>query len=98
MAFVTYGTRIKDYVEYRDTLPRPGRVCQGVLIMTSSNWNIVRVTGPLWGKSTGHRGIPITKPATRSFDVFFDAPEQTVEQTTKPLVIWDSIALSMTSL
>ena len=34
--------------------------------MTSSNENIFRVTGPLWGESTGHRQV------TRSFEVFFD--------------------------
>ena len=41
--------------------------------MTSSNGHIFRVTGPLCGEFTGHRGIPITKrPMTRSFNVFFD--------------------------
>ena len=30
-------------------------------MMTSSNVNIFRVTGPLWGESTGHRWIPNTK-------------------------------------
>ena len=29
--------------------------------MTSSNGNSFRVTGPLWGESTGHRWIPLTK-------------------------------------
>ena len=29
--------------------------------MTSSNGNIFGVTGPLWGESTGHRWIPLTK-------------------------------------
>ena len=29
--------------------------------MTSSNGNIFRVTGPLWGEFTGHRWIPLTK-------------------------------------
>ena len=28
---------------------------------TSSNGNIFRVTGPLWGEFTGHRWIPLTK-------------------------------------
>ena len=38
-------------------------------------------------------------PVARSFDVFFfSAPEQTVEQTLNPPVIWDAIALIMTSL
>ena len=40
--------------------------------MTSSNGNIFRVTGPLCGEFTGHRWIPLTRPVTRSFDVFFD--------------------------
>ena len=29
-------------------------------MMTSSNGNIFRVTGPFWGESTGHRWIPLT--------------------------------------
>ena len=40
--------------------------------MASSNGNILRVTGPLWGKFTSHRRIPLTKPMTRNFDVFCD--------------------------
>ena len=40
--------------------------------MTSSDENIFRVTGLLWGEFTGHRWIPLTKPVTRSFDVYFD--------------------------
>ena len=36
-------------------------------MMTSSNGNIFRVTGPLCGEFTGDRW-----PMTRSFDVFFD--------------------------
>ena len=30
-----------------------------VIMMTSSNRNIFRVTGPLWGEFTGHRWIPL---------------------------------------
>ena len=30
-------------------------------MMTSTNGNIFRVTGPLWGESTGHWWIPLTK-------------------------------------
>ena len=41
-------------------------------MMTSSNGNIFRATGPLCGEFTGDRWIPLTKPVTRSFDVFFD--------------------------
>ena len=60
-------------------------------MMTSSNGNIPRVTGPLWGEFTDHRWIPLTKIVTRSF-------EQTVEQTIDTPVIWDAITLIMTSL
>ena len=35
--------------------------------MTSSNGNIFRVTGPLWGAVTS--GFPSQRPATQSFDV-----------------------------
>ena len=38
-------------------------------MMTSSNGNIFRVTGPLCGEFTGH---PTQRPVTRIFDVFFD--------------------------
>ena len=42
-------------------------------MMTSSNGNILRVTGPLCGQFTGHRWIPSQRPLVmRSFDVFFD--------------------------
>ena len=39
---------------------------------TSSNGSIFRVTCPLCGKFTGHQSIPLQRPVTRSFDVFFD--------------------------
>ena len=42
------------------------------LMMTSSNGNIVRVTGPLCGEFTGPGEFPPQRPVTRSFDVFFD--------------------------
>ena len=41
-------------------------------MMTSSNGNIFRVTGPLCGEFTGPGEFPAQKPVTRSFDVFFD--------------------------
>ena len=43
-----------------------------VSIMTSSNGNIFRVTGPLCGEFTGPGEFPTQRPVTRSFDVFFD--------------------------
>ena len=41
-------------------------------MMTSSNGNIFRVTGPLCGEFTGPGELPAQRPVTRSFDVFFD--------------------------
>ena len=41
-------------------------------MMTSSNGNIFRVTGPLCGEFTGAGEFPTQRPVTRSFDVSFD--------------------------
>ena len=41
-------------------------------MMASSNGNIFRVTGPLWGEFTGPGEFPTQRPVKRSFDVFFD--------------------------
>ena len=41
-------------------------------MMTSSNGNIFRVTGPLCGEFTGPGEFPAQRPVPRSFDVFFD--------------------------
>ena len=41
-------------------------------MMTSSNGNIFRVTGPLCGEFTGPGEFPTQRPVTRSFDVLFD--------------------------
>ena len=43
-----------------------------IIMMTSSNGNIFRVTGPLCGKFTGPGEFPAQRPVTRRFDVFFD--------------------------
>ena len=48
------------------------RTIMFVFMMTSSNGNIFRVTGPLCGELTGPGEIPTQRPVTRSFDVFFD--------------------------
>ena len=42
------------------------------IMMTSSNGNIFRVTGPLCGEFTDPGEFPAQRPVTRSFDVFFD--------------------------
>ena len=41
-------------------------------MMTSSNGNILRVTGHLCGNSPVPGEFPTQRPVTRSFDVFFD--------------------------
>ena len=41
-------------------------------MMTSSNGNIFRVTGPLCREFTGPGDFPAQRPVTRSFDDFFD--------------------------
>ena len=41
-------------------------------MMTSSNGNIFRVTGPLCGEFTGPGEFPTQRPVTRNVDVFFD--------------------------
>ena len=48
------------------------RVNRFYIMMTSSNGNILRVTGPLCGEFTGPGEFPTQRPVTRSFDVFFD--------------------------
>ena len=50
----------------------PVRVVANCFMMTSSNGNIFRVTGPLCGEFTGPGEFPTQRPVTRSFDVFFD--------------------------
>ena len=43
-----------------------------LLMMTSSNGNISRVTDHLCGEFTGPGEFPTQRPVTRSFDVYFD--------------------------
>ena len=68
-------------------------------MMTSSNGIICRITGHLCGEFTGPRWIPRTKASDAELWCFlWSAPEPTLEQTMKTLVIWKAIALIMTSL
>ena len=65
--------------------------------MTSSNGSIFRITGPLWGESTGH--IPLTKASDAELWCFLTStPEQTVEHTLETPVTWNAFALIKTSL
>ena len=57
-----------------------GNVQFGSSMMTWSNGNIFRVTGPLWGEFTSHWLIPLTKTRKSELWCFlWFAPEQTVE-------------------
>ena len=68
-------------------------------IITSSNENIFRVTGPLSEQFTGHRWIPLTKASNAELWCFlWSAPEQTMEWTVETPVNWDATALIMTSI
>ena len=68
-------------------------------MMTSSNGNIFRVIGHLWGEFTGHRWIPLTKASDAELWCFlWSAPEQTAEKTLVTPVIWDAITPIMTLL
>ena len=70
-----------------------------VFMMTSSNGNIFRVTGPLCGEFTSYRRIPLTKASDMQLCcILWSAPEQRVEQTIETPVILDAITLIMTSL
>ena len=61
---------------------------QGLLMMTSSNENNFRATGPLWGESTGNRWIPLTKASDVELWCYLSStPEQTVEHTIETPVI-----------
>ena len=40
-------------------------------MVTLSNVNIFRVTGAMWGESTGHRWIPLTKASDAELCFFF---------------------------
>ena len=67
-------------------------------MMTLSNGNIFRVTGPLGGESTGQY-IPLIKASDAELWCFLrSAPKQTIEQTVETLVIRDAIAPIVTSL
>ena len=70
-----------------------------VNMMTSSNGNSFRVTGPLCGEFTVHRWIPLTEVSDAELWCFrWSVPEQTVEQTIDTPVIRYAIALIMALL
>ena len=56
----------------RKTSGRGPRRISSSHMMTLSNGNIFRVTGPLCGEFTGPGEFPTKRPVTRSFHVYFD--------------------------
>ena len=62
----------RDYVRICMSLEPDFQNEWGRIMMTSSNGNIFRVTGPLRGEFTGPGEFPTQRPVTQSFDVFFD--------------------------
>ena len=50
----------------------PPIILKSYCMMTSSNGNVFRVTGPLCGNSPVTGEFPSQRPVTRSFDVSFD--------------------------
>ena len=75
------------------------RVCKCVFI-TSSNRNIFRITGLCEGNPPVTGAFPSQRPVTRGFDVFFylRLNKRLSKQLIETPVIWDAIALIMTSL
>ena len=64
-----------------------------------SKWKHFPRHWPLWGESTGHRWIPLTKASDAKLRCFlWFAPEQKAAQTIKTYVMWDAMALIVTSL
>ena len=60
---------------------------------------VIRVTGPFCGGIHRSPMDPLTKANDAEVWCFlWPAPEQTVQQTLKTLVIWDAIAIIMASL
>ena len=65
---------------------------------TSPTGNISALLALCAGNPPLSGGFPSQRQVTRSFDKFWYAPEQTVEQTVMMPMIWDVIAVIMTSL
>ena len=63
-----------------ETWMAPHFHCAKIVMMTSSNGNIFRVTGPLCGEFTGLRWIPLTKASDAELWCFrWSVPELTVK-------------------
>ena len=89
-------TNIIIYIKSTDILQ--WRRYRDFMVM-SSNGNVFHVTGLLCGEFTGHRWIPHPKASDAEFWCFlWSPPEPTENQTMDTPMIWEAIALIMTSL
>ena len=91
----TFYQTIYDF-EYNRSGQTPLFKMSDEIMMTSSNGEKFALLAFCEGNPPVTGGFPSQKPVTQSFDFFL--PEQTAEQVIKTLVIWDAIALIMTSL
>ena len=67
-------------------------------MMTSSNGNIFRITGPVCWEFTGQWWISLTKASDVELCFLWLVPEKAFEKTSEMPVIWDAIVLIMMSL
>ena len=90
---------LENPTQKRNLTKKVQKITRLSMMMMSPNGNISRVTGPLWGETTGHRWIPLIKANDAELWCFFlFASDQTVKQKIETPVIWNDIALIMTSL
>ena len=86
---MTFSKNTSSHIE---PIASPAAADAETTMMASSNGNIFRVTGPLWGESSCDRWIPLTKAGdTELWCFLWSAPEQTVKKTIKTPVIWDAV-------
>ena len=67
-----YESAILPHLYHSITFPVANFIRRNLPMMTSSNGNIFLVTGPLWGESTGHQWIPLTRASKADLWCFLD--------------------------
>ena len=73
-SYLPYAINIMhvEFLVTQGARPSPATWLVLFFMMTSSNGNIFRPTGPLCGEFTGPDEFPLQRPVTQSLDVFFD--------------------------
>ena len=61
-SYIYIGRGIYTYVS--------SKIFHSIYMMTSSNGSVFRITGPMWGESTGPRWIPLTKASDAELLMF----------------------------